>query len=471
MPSKLQLVDKLPGFESYRNSVFLKRCTSYSEFQIMASPDDFWPEISMVNAIQYGLGYSHGLGEFMQVTDNVYCPTGYCTFPQMQTLDIESVCRLRHDVEFVQGDEGFASYQTLPGTDLRLYVEGYTVDNNNNSDNVVRHQITVKSYSTWPTNDTEPAYPIGDYETDIFNTTGGLLITRTSMLINRNDIDNKDANDSTYGIDCALIWNVKTTHGYVNDTSNFTLAWDNDASIYFNDTWSDTSDMILTPLECIVNGNRVLQPNESSYNSTFYGDNCMYVVPNKTIAGLQAMLRDPWSGLNGDLELMRTIPDTNQSVWNERNSFIMNLEVVTGGTPNQTLFGVAAIWQNMAYFAGNTVRSARSYQSGVPTYLGVHGTMSALVTYYSVDWAHLSVPAFIVLSCALFMVYTAVHTRREYAWRRSALPLLFHGLEDHERHAQGDVRDFNAMQDAAKNIRVRLTEHVDDTGARLTTQK
>jgi hypothetical protein len=477
MPSKLEPIDKLkdppPEYKNYQNSTFLKRSTLYSEAQIMTNPDDVWPEISMVNAVQYGQGYSNGPGRFVQFTSNVYCPTGYCTFPQMQTLDIGYGCRLRDDVVFVQGDAASAPYQTLPGTDLQLYVEGYTADDGyDDNDDVAKHLMAVKSYPTWPTNQTEPAYSMGDYERDIFNWTLGPLIARTSMLINRVGIDNQSAKDSTYGIDCALYWNVRTTTGYVNDTSNFTLAWDDDESIKFNVTRTDSSNLLLTPLDCIVDGKRVPQHNESSFNGEFYANNCVYGISNRTQAGLQSMLQDSWSGLVGDLALLRVIPSTGLSVWNERNPFIMNLEMATRWkTSQEALSGVTTMWNDMAYFAGNTVRSTESIRpNGSPTYLRVYGTMSTLVTSYSIDWARLSVPAFIVLSCALFTVYTAVLTRREYAWRRSALPLLFHGLEDQERHAQGDVRDFNAMQDAAKEIRVRLTEHVDDTGARLITQ-
>lgn len=482
MPSKLELVEKLRNppteFQNYPNSTFLRRSSTYTLVQIMTDLDDVWPDVSMVNAIQYGVGYSHGLAEFMQFTDTVYCPTGYCEFPKMQTLDIESACRLRHDVKFIQGDADAASYETLPGTDLALYADGYTFDNgHDDSDDVANHQIAVKSYSAWPRERTEPAYPADNYERDIFNWTRSRpLIARTSMLINREGVYDGDIKNSTYGIECALYWKVKTTTGYVNDMSNYTLAWEHDTSIETDFVWTNTSTglaLALIPSKCVVDGDYVPHPNENSYNDTFYKDNCIYAVPSKTNAALQAMLKDPWYGLNGDLALMRTIPDTDLGVWNRRNSFIMNLDAATRqNTTEQALHGVAEIWQNIAYFAGDTVRNAQSYQSsGSYTNLEVHGTISALVTYYSIDWPRLSVPAFIVLSCALFMVYTAILTRREYAWRRSALPLLFHGLEDHERHAQGDVRDFNAMQDAAKDIRVRLTEHVDDTGARLTTQR
>ena len=293
------------------------------------------------------------------------------------------------------------------------------------------------------------------------------------MLINREGFNNDDTKNFTYGIDCALYWNVKTTTGYVNNTSSFNLAWEDDTSTESNLTWIDASNLsllILIPFPCVVNGTRV-QPKNGT--DTFYMDNCTYTIAKETNKGLQAMLRDPWFGLNGKLDFMRTDPDTGGAVWNKRNAFIMNLEMATAqATPEQALSIATVMWQDIARFAGNTVRSAESAQlNGTFINLEVQGTMSDLVTYYSIDWARLAAPAFIVLSCALFMVYTAILTRREYACRRSALPLLFHGLEDHERHAQGDVRDFNAMQDAAKDVHVRLTEHVDDTGARLTTQR
>ena len=95
--------------------------------------------------------------------------------------------------------------------------------------------------------------------------------------------------------------------------------------------------------------------------------------------------------------------------------------------------------------------------------------MQVPIFYYSIDWKFLVMPAFVVLSCALSVLYTALQTKNEYAWRRSALPLLFHGLEERERSAHGDLRDINVMQDVAEHMRVRLEEHVDANGARLVT--
>ncbi|KAF3039580.1 hypothetical protein E8E12_008772 [Didymella heteroderae] len=269
MPTKVELVNNLrnlsPEFMEAQNETFLERAVSYTKWQTMTDATDVWPETAMVNAIQYGLGFINGPSDYVKTQTIVDCPTGYCDFTKAQTLSVGYECMYRDDIVYVPRKGNMAPYQTLPGTDLRLYVEGYR--------GVTRQRIVAATYSQYPVPEPILDYPMEYFDNDPLLKIKVPLIARTSMMFNWINATGQKALRSTYAMDCALFWKVRTME--------------------------------------------------------------------------------------------------------------MN----------------------------------------------------------------------------------------EYAWRRSALPLLFHGLEDHERFAQGDVRDFKVMQDAAKEIRVRLTEHVDENGARLTTQK
>jgi hypothetical protein len=128
------------------------------------------------------------------------------------------------------------------------------------------------------------------------------------------------------------------------------------------------------------------------------------------------------------------------------------------------------MWSNIAFASSSAVRHTKSRVEAGILQLTTEGTVWRGIFYYRIDWARLGLPAFVVAFAAFFVLYTAIKTRKEYAWRRSALPLLFHGIEDRERIALGDVRSFLTMHDVAEKLHVKLEEHVDANGARFTTQ-
>jgi hypothetical protein len=467
MPSKVESVNYLrersPEFLTYPNQTFLERAASYSESQTFTDNDIPWAETPMVNAIQFGLGYSNGPSNFITAETNVVCPTGYCNFTKSQTLSVAHSCAFRNDIQNVPqnetGTETLAPYQTLPGTDLRIYSQGYT--------GAFKQKISAATYAKYPVPKPILPYETGAYADDPLSGIDWPLIARTSMLFSWAPDNWTNGTDYTYAIDCGLYWTFRTTQMYVNDVSNFTLK-SNDDNVTFVPEYDDQRRWVLRPTTCFVDGQQVPDASESSHNDTYWRDNCVFWVSDYAHVGVQNLLTDPTRGFIGNL----TYLDRDMNKWNDRNTFTMNLEAASAGqTREDTFNNIDTMWQNIAFFAAFTVRGGESIQTNAdPVNLNVTGTVYALVTYYSIDWLRLTMPAFIIVCCALFVLYTAVSTRKEYAWRRSALPLLFHGLEDQERYAQGDVRDFNAMQDAAKEIRVRLTEHVDENGARLTTQ-
>ena len=429
----------------------------------MTSSNDVWPDTPMVNAIQFGLGYASGPNEIVKATTIVDCPGGYCEFNKAQTLSMGYKCVSRSDIIYVPTNGTSVPYQTLPGTNLRFYSEGYK--NVEGYEDVEDQRIAVESYTTYPTPESSPYYPTNEYETDIFGLIQGPLIVRTSMLLDLGNGTDHAVRNGTHAIDCALYWEVASTSMYVNASSNFTLAGTLDPSIV-STYWRDEQDSwVLEPNKCIVEGEEV-----AASNGTFYRNNCVFWVDALPHQGLQTMLTDPDYGLMGGLFLLESYQD-GTGKWNRRNIFTINMDKASWNrTPQQAFDQINWMWKNIAFAASFTIRRTASVQVNGFANLHATGTVSALVFYYSVDWVRLTMPAFIVLCCALFVLYTALLTRKEYAWRRSTLPLLFHGLEDHERIAQGDVRDFTVMTDIAKEIRVRLTEHVDANGARFTTQ-
>jgi hypothetical protein len=445
----------------YQSEVFIERATSYTVSQRMTTFNDTWPATPMINAIMFGQGYTNGLSEFQTSTTLVDCPTGYCEFDNAQTLAITYQCVERTDIKYEPKTETTYAYQYLPGTDLLFFLDG--------NDNMKQHRITAESYSQWPDPDTYP-----DYQQSVFSGKFGPLIVRTAMMMNlgngTTDVSAKN-NYGTFAMECGLFWEVQTTQLYVNatdDISNGTLA-SRDSSVTFTyEPGNGTLDAawLITPDTCIVANKTV--PND---DSAYYKDNCIHLVGKGADDGLQNMLKDPTLGLMGDLFIVNMYTD-DTAQWNKRSLFAINMEQASSNQiPDDAYNNIKTMWDNIAFAASYTIRRTRSLMNdGSRVNLHIRGDTYVLVFYYSVDWPRLGLPAFVVLCCALFVLYAALVTRHEYAWRRSALPLFFHGLEDNERVARGDLRDFNVMQDVAKDVRVRLTEHVDANGARFTTE-
>ncbi|KAL1611780.1 hypothetical protein SLS59_000499, partial [Nothophoma quercina] len=462
LPSKLTSINDLDAvsqnFGGYKNETILTRAVGYTTYQTMTSGKDVWPETFMVNAIQFGQTFSNGPSGYVTAKNIIDCPTGYCQFEKSQTLAVGSQCRQRLKIDYVPGDETKAAYQTLSGTNLRFYLDGY--------DGVKDQRVAAETYRWFP-GVAQGEVSDWSYEKRIFGYNHGPLIARTAMLLDLGNGTDGTVNNGTVAFECILYWTIKTTNIYLNSTTDF--LFNETVDFYPMKPWSsdNESSWTLEPEQCVVAGENVTASN----TTTFYKENCVYHVGSGSHLGIQTMLTNASTGLTGNLFLIQLAND-GTGIWNERNIFTMNLDALSWNMDIESAGqSVAAMWNNIAFGISATIKYTQNLQKQpAERNLVIRGTVSALVIVYRVDWPRLGMPAFIVLCCALFVLYTALLTKKEYAWRRSALPLLFHGLEDHERFAQGDVRDFNVMQDVAKEIRVRLVEHVDANGARFTTQ-
>jgi hypothetical protein len=64
-------------------------------------------------------------------------------------------------------------------------------------------------------------------------------------------------------------------------------------------------------------------------------------------------------------------------------------------------------------------------------------------------------PVLLIVGSAIFS-FTVAYTSREHLWKKSNLPLLFHGLGTREREMFGEIEDYIDMRDTAKRLTVKL---------------
>lgn len=320
-------------------------------------------------------------------------------------------------------------------------------------DHAVRQYIAAETYTESPGK---------EYEKKIFGGTHGPLIARTALLVNKDD---QGGNLSTYAAECELFWQVRTTIADVNATTNFTYK-QYDYSVGFD--WNPTKEggSVLVPRQCIVQGRNYTASSDEDYNN-----NCRFVVGRKAHLAIQRFLTSSDYGFVGRLTLLDYFKANGTKRFNRRNLFTFNINQSTNTNATASLSRIGLIWSNIAFATTAHIRSSQSLlANNTSAQLRATGTVSALVFYYKIDWWRLAGPGAVVLCCALFVLYTALLTRRQYAWRMSSLPVFFHGLEDHEKFVQDDMRDLKVMEGIAKEMRVRLTEHDDANGARFMVQ-
>jgi hypothetical protein len=416
----------------------MPRSTWYNESQIMETVDKLYPDTALMNALRFGQSYSNGLSELFSAVMNVDCPTGTCYFPKAQTLAIDSKCVDRtKDIVTHPAKGNTAAYQSLTGTNLTFYHDG--------AKEFDRQLIATWSY---------PGYKDTKYMDDMFGPGFLGLIVRTAIMLSGPD-------KATLAYECALSWTVSTSEEYINATSKYHLGSESypvKFDVYYQG--NDINWWVMSPEQCYVQGKEIPKSND-----TYYVDNCLFAVGSGPGKGLRIMLLDEEDGFMGDSYMI------SPKNYTRTNPFVTNIESARSyDNPEDIFDSISTMWYNIALVSSFAVRHTNSTVDEGRLQLTTEGTVWREIFYYKIDWARLGFPTFVVAFAACFVLYTAIKTRKEYAWRRSALPLLFHGIEDRERIALGDVRSFLTMQDVAEKLHVKLEEHVDANGARFTTQ-
>lgn len=441
------------------------RSTSYDSFQLMGSDSKVWPTIEMINGIKFGLEYASGLN-FMKADINVACPTGYCKWDKFQSLGIYYQCIDRSDeIQTVPAQGNNPPYQIFNSSNEKFYFQGAKHGNVTYE----RQVLSAATYTDWP-NDT--------YNGQFTGESLGPLIARTSMMVNiapwtpLNTTTN--LSNQTMAVDCALYWHIDTSEPVMDASINSTLQYNTVNPPFRQDHQTAPGvHVTLYPDDCFVDGKEVVK----EHNATFYDENCRHTVYDQSALALENMLTDYdsdtglGSGLGGEKWLIRSTADG--ATWNPSNDFTMNfMKLIEPGSKDDTLDNITKMWRWISKYMVMVVRNDESViAGGAKEQLYTSGVVYRPIFYYDIDWPRLVPPAFVVLCSALFVVLTAFTTRREHLWKRSMLPLLFHGLGDRERAAIGDVSSYINMGDVAQKLHVKLEEHADSKAARFVTQR
>lgn len=455
------------------NVTYMPRSTLYDQYDVVdttfvktAGSMPVWPRSWMINSIKFGTQFSNGLNTIIDPITKIPCPTGYCQFKKAQTLAVSYSCVDRTSeivtVPETAGAKRQATYQTLPGTQNRLYYKGAYFSNISYE----RQFINALSYSSWPNE---------SYSDGLFGVGLGPLIVRTAMLINLHPIDDTSSlsaaqlADKTIAVECALYWTIRTMTEYSDETSNLTLSSTNSPVPFHFDQDADLPGVqwVLEPKECIVEGETV----SKNDNVTFYNENCMYHIGKNGSSALTNFFfdYDQQTGMGSGFIGNSYVVDSESQIYTRLNDFVTNLGGLIQSTRSGTLRAIESMMSDITFGMSTSVRRLNSFMPGQTDikFLKTSGTMYRPIFFYEIDWPRLGVPAFVVAFATLFVVYTAIMTRKQYRWKRSTLPLLFHGLGDRERVAMGDVTSLVTMNDIAENLRVRLEGNAGINGARF----
>lgn len=82
------------------------------------------------------------------------------------------------------------------------------------------------------------------------------------------------------------------------------------------------------------------------------------------------------------------------------------------------------------------------------------------VMRFHVHWPIMSFPFIVVFGSALF-TFLVARQARQHLWKKSNLPLLFHGLGRRERESCGEIEDYIDMRTKARDIKVKLLTTAD----------
>lgn len=425
------------------NITTLPRTNVYSQYRAGESDDDPWAATSMLNAVKFGVSYMTGLDNTAGDKGIVDCPTGYCDFGQFQTLAIKHRCIDRSNDIQEEGADHYP-YLTLPDTDLRLYHKGGM---RNGTGSYQQMLITAQSYPDQPTNTTDIKLPA--------------LIARTAMIVKPRD--GAGLWDKAVAVECSLRWSLRTLSGEVDQATSSSVIENPLNETTMAGSWDVNDDpanknlaFVLEPTTgCWVNNTAIFRG-----NNTLYNEECLYRITKKAHQGIQKLLCDSTDGLVGDYILVSRNETADKNYLTRMNHFINNINTLM--TENRTAYisNLEGVFQNIAW---SMTRVAR-VDSGVDPKFAL-GLVYSYVFVYHVIWSRLAFPAIVVFSCNVFFIVTAVLTAGDYGWRRSNLPLVFHGLGGVEGESRGPVKELADMEAVAEKMIVRLGETPE--GARL----
>ncbi|KAE8153561.1 hypothetical protein BDV25DRAFT_149089 [Aspergillus avenaceus] len=358
------------------------------------------------------------------------CPTGNCTWPQFQSVEMCSRCADVDPSRVVLSGWNFSSFDDKIRSDQNIPVQ-ISIENGTQSNfsTLVSWRLTGFYHALVPKN----IYWIADVQsygsTIVMPTQGGsktvagiedpvIVVAHAELDLPRqwlsNETDLASAVKVTEASECAMSfcareYNVSVTNGvgsvqvvdedfgsfYLPDSMGGQLCWKPSSSPTTN--WNKT-------------GQEETGGEADPVNYEFCGVNPSYYYDTLPLSGTMS-----WN-----YELQTNFSD-NSTSWLH----------VTSSPLNPSSFD---IWR--AYYVGlepvldmvaaSISKLARNYSNNP-----IYGVVSTQEPYVAVNWPWLTLPIVLLVTGTLLLVSTALSTTRGGVslWKSSILPLLFHGLE------------------------------------------
>jgi hypothetical protein len=396
----------------------------------------------MTAAINNGIGYglSFATDPFNALTPN--CTTSNCDFGTYQTLAVGYIC------EDISGKiQSNSEYHYLP------------------ANRGLPAPLTLPISTGFVNSNTTFLYPDSNWFPRLNEV--GPLISNTFII---GEYESESGTQTLpFAVECALFWQVET---YTSNTTfgNWTEYPFNGPKMPWN--WTDTSpenvthygqtnEVVMTPPACYVNGSRIGDYREAEVLDPIdHISECTFVVMPKAQHGLQNYLVSEANGLVGGT-VEYTPCDTAGTCFNSTGTFALYLsELMVDSSPDMIVRDIDQyMFSNIALTMKETVRQmSRGYDilsADMGAYIMPAQGVQMDIPRFRVRWAVMTYPTFLIMACGLFALTVALRSR-EHIWKRSDLPLLFHGLSTQDRAEVGEMLEYADMRERAEQMDVKF---------------
>lgn len=409
----------------------------YSNETITAKLRNPVPTTAMIAAIHTGLSQGTGFGDVARANQALLtpqCKSGYCNFGIYQTIAVDCMC---YDISaFIETNDMYHYIPSHSALEEPLLFNNQTGRINS----TISFLYPDKSY--FPTSE-----EIGPLIANVF--------VMANMDIGRNPI----------AVECALYWAVwtlssATTAGSWNETF---ISSETNSTSEARQAAIDPEKFVplsIEPKQCWINGTEY-----KDHTSTSTKDpvdefpECIHFVGGKPHFSLQNWFASSTYGLVGAQTF-----DREKQAWADENPYTMFLSALLGLSDIGRLAGdiETYIFDNLATSMTTTMRYLpRGDLNGGP---GSYDYPAAGVMFdvmrFHVHWPIMIFPVIVVLGSALFTFLVAKQAR-QHLWKKSNLPLLFHGLGTRERNSCGEIEDYVDMRAKARDMKVKLLTTAD----------
>jgi hypothetical protein len=353
---------------------------------------DQGPSLDMVADISHGLYYTSMDFDTQFQLSIAQCPSGNCTWKNIQTLSVCSQCA---DISSLIGhDQGYYTlYGTKVAMDESIGLVSSLADSN---------------------------YP----DSTVLSGVGPLIAHITTLA-------RPNLTSDPLGIDCALYWcvwdrsDVKMIDWNITDSVD--VFW-TDPSV--TTTHQQTNNIELTPPTCY---NEHSEPIDTSQ--------CTKTISPYSQVGLQNYFIGDRSGFTGSVNLTEG--------WDVSN-YVMQIIYSTAGVSSNLASDMEGIMNYMGLMMTSNIQ--QTIQDGISF---TYGNVWIYTTLFKIRWGYMVLPTILVVGSVIFMIVTIIKSLGHEKWKSSVLPLLFHPLADEVRPGAAPHK-MSELKAVAENKEVRL---------------